>query len=619
MVDDDRDFAESLAELLRLEGYAVAVAHDPAQALAAAAATVPAVALLDVRLGTGNGVDLLHALHARQPDLVAVMVTAYATLEASVEALKAGAYDYLRKPFLPEDLLATLSRCLERRRLHAERRQAVEDLARSEQRLRQVVENSPSAIALKDLAGSYLLANERFAAWFGRAPAQGEPEGMGDAAVAGHGRAITAEVDLDLPGTGTRHLLVTRFPVLDAAGQAVGIGTIGTDVTERHQAEERLRQAQRMEALGRLTGGVAHDFNNLLAVVLGNLRLIEEQCRARPDLLEMIEDALEATRSGVELTGRLLAFGRRQPLQPEVTDLREQVLSTARLLGRTLGERITIRLELAADPGLIHVDRSQLEAGLLNLALNARDAMPEGGELTLAVGEVELATAGTCADHAIAPGHYLALTVADTGHGMTAELLQRAVQPFFTTKAAGAGSGLGLSMVDGFVHQSGGHLRIASTPGRGTAVTLLFPLLARAAAPAGARPAPAALTPDAHGERILLVEDQPRVRQLLKRQLARLGYAVVEAADAAAALDRLAEARIDLLLTDIVLPGGIDGVRLAELALAHRPDLALVLTTGYAAPALTAGHGLPAAPILRKPFDQDELAKVLRQALAGRA
>ena len=757
VVDDDQDFAESLAELLRLEGHSVAVAHDREQALRSATERTPAVALLDVRLGTGNGVDLLRALHARHPELIAVMVTAYATVEASVEALQAGAYDYLRKPFLTDDLLATLARCLERRRLYAERQQAVaalqlrnrelealnarlarvlgtlgelsrapssehavhrllgvltieleadgaalyrfregalrravstgaampegldwptaiqsaqlaipvengddgvtaavalrrvaatpfsrqdreigeilasfgaevmraarakEDLARSEQRLRDVVENSPSAIALKDLQGSYLLANERFAEWFGADRQGSEPEGMADATVVGLGRAMTGEVDLTLGAGGPRRLLVTRFPVLDSAGQPVGIGTIGTDVTERHEAEERLRLAQRMEALGRLTGGVAHDFNNLLAVVLGNLMLVEEQCRSRPDLLEMIEDALDATRSGVELTSRLLAFGRRQPLHPELTDIREQVLATSRLLGRTLGERISIGLELTPDAGRAHVDRSQLEASLLNLALNARDAMPDGGALTIAVREVELGAGSACADHAIEPGRYVALTVSDTGQGMGEEVRQRAVQPFFTTKPAGAGSGLGLSMAYGFVHQSGGHLAIDSTPGRGTAVTLYFPLASAGATSAPHRVPPVASVPAAHGECILVVEDQPKVRVLLRRQLRRLGYAVIDVADARAALERLAEPRIELLLTDIVLPGDMDGVRLGEEALARRPDLALVLCTGYAEGSLATRSGaLARAPVLRKPFASDELARTLRRALDDR-
>ena len=794
IVEDDRDFAASLAGLLRLEGFAVEIAHTADEALRSVAARLPSVALIDVRLGTESGIDLVRALHERDRDLIAVVMTAYTSIEATIGALQAGAYDYLQKPFHADELLATLDRCLERSRLLEERERAaaalkarnreleelnarlarvlaslgelsragsaalakvclleavarelradgsafyqredrslrrevgshagyapllplppppgsllaevmagprpaeagdeaaaglvapaacvlalpvvdggaaggaatvvgmvlahraagprftrqdleigqilvsfgaevlraahaVESLARSEERLRQIVQNLPSAIAFKDLGGSYLLANDRFAAWFGPGGTPAEPEGMTDEAVIRLGRAVTGEVEAGPLGDDAarrRRLLVTRFPVLDGARQRpLGIGTIGTDVTERHEAEERLRQAQRMEAVGRLTGGVAHDFNNLLAVVLGNLRLIEEECRQdRPDLLELIEDALGATRSGVELTGRLLAFARGQSLHPEVTDVREQVLSVARLLERTLGERIAIRLTLAADPRHANVDRSQLEASLLNLAINARDAMPEGGELGIAVRDVLLGPEAARADPEARPGRYVALAISDTGHGMTPDVRQRAAQPFFTTKPAGAGSGLGLSMVDGFVRQSGGHLEIASEPGRGTEVTLYFPAVAPAAEPAMRRPSPAPPPPIGRGERLLLVEDQPRVRLLLKRQLMRLGYEIADVADARAALARLAEASFDLLLTDIVLPGDLSGLQLAEAALGRDPVLAIVLITGYAAEAVGDRAGpLAAASILRKPVEPDTLARALRTALDRR-
>jgi signal transduction histidine kinase/ActR/RegA family two-component response regulator len=506
-------------------------------------------------------------------------------------------------------------------------------LARSEERLRYVVNNSPSAISLTDLQGLPLLSNERFLEWFADigpggaigdgGKASGRPadnvDALSDRAVIGLGRPITREIEL-APGGGTpRRLLVTRFPVFDGAGQPIGVGTIGTDVTDRFLAEERLRHAQRMEAMGQLTGGVAHDFNNLLAVVLGNLRLIEEGSRDRPDLLELIEDALDATRSGVELTRRLLAFGRAQPLHPEVTDIRELVLTTSRLLGRTLGEEITIRLALARDLWSVQIDRSQLEASLLNLAINARDAIVGNGTLDLAVRNVMLDAADVWADPEAKPGRYVALSVTDDGVGMSADARQRAIQPFFTTKPAGQGSGLGLSMVYGFVRQSDGHLTIESELGRGTTVTLYFPATPATAVDAG--PRAATTVPGGRGERVLLVEDQPQVRLLLKRQLTRLGYVVTEAPDARSALARLAEAPdVDVLLTDVVLPGEMNGVQLSEAALARLPRLGVILTTGYAADVLVKRSGpATAAAILPKPVDSDVLARSLRTVLERRA
>lgn len=744
LVDDDRDFADSLAGLLRLEGYEVAVAYGFEEALEETARRPAAVALVDIRLGLRDGVELVGYLHRLEPELVMVMVTAYASIEATIGALKAGAYDFLRKPFHTGELLATLERCFERRRLRRERAQALaiatarnrelealnarlahaltsaramaaadsaeaaglallaavardlgldhaalylrqgdglrlrettgpgyapalpwplpeaeaalalpladaqgepygavlgqvtagrrlgrqdlelarilasfavevmraaqagEDLARSEERLRQIVRHSPSAIALADRAGRRLLANERFTTWF----PEGVPEG-GEALPEAGGRLLETEG----PGGG-RRFLVTRFPVLGGTQQPIGIGTIATDVTELHRAQERLRQAQRMEAIGQIAGGVAHDFNNLLAVVFGNLRLIEEGVQDRPELLELVEDALDAARSGVELTGRLLAFGRGQPLQPEPTDIAELALGFSRLLRRALGEGIAI--ELALEPGLwpVRVDRHQLEASLLNLAINARDAMPGGGQLRIAARNARFDASEPLPDPEARPGRYVALSVADTGCGMAPEVRERAIQPFFTTKPAGAGSGLGLSMAYGFVKQSGGHLEIASEPGRGTTVTLLFPAATGAAARAGATAPADAPAPTGRGERVLLVEDQPQVRLLVRRQLLRLGYEVVEAADAAEALASLAEAEgIAALLTDIVLPGGRDGVELAGVALAARPSLAVVFTTGYAA--TLAGHPGPlaTAPVLRKPVEPDQLARALRAAI----
>jgi signal transduction histidine kinase len=500
LVDDDHDFADSLANLLRLEGCEAVVAYGFDEALEALGHDPPAVALVDIRLGRRDGVELVRELHAREPELTAVMMTAYASIETTIRALQAGAYDYLRKPFHAGELLATLARCFEHRRLRRERAQAREELARS---------------------------------------------------------------------------------------------------------EERLRQAQRMEAVGRIAGGVAHDFNNLLAVVLGNLRLIEEEVRDRPDLLELVGDALDATRSGVELTGRLLAFGRRQPLHPEPIDIAELALGFSRLLRRGLGEEVVIALDLAPDLWTVRVDRHQLETSLLNLAVNARDAMPGGGCLRIAARNAPPGESG---------GRRVALAVGDTGTGMVPEVRERATEPFFTTKPAG--SGLGLFMVQGFVEQSGGRLEILSEPGRGTTVTLLFPAAAEAARPTAADPTDVA-APSGRGERVLLVEDQPRVRLLVRRQLARMGYGVLEAPDAATALRYLAEGEaVAALLTDIVLPGGMNGVELAEAALSARPGLGVVFTTGYAADLLLDRAGpLAAAPVLRKPVEPERLAGALRAAI----
>ncbi len=616
LLDDDRDFADSLAELLRLEGYHVVVAYHQDDALAKITEEPPAVVLIDLRLDTASGISVVQRLHAERPDILTVIITAYASIETSIEAMQAGAYDYLRKPVHTSELLSTLERCFERRRLAAEREAALVQLARSEERLRRLIEHSPSAIGFEDIEGRMLLWNERLRQLF---PTSGYGIGITTAAedaTVRAGETVGREIELGPPHD-LQRVMVTRFPVFGESEQPIGIGTIATDVTERRRTEERLRQAQRLETLGRLTGGVAHDFNNLLAVVLGNLRLLEEELADRPDLLEMVREGIEATLDGSELTGRLLAIGQSQELKPEVTDVNELLSGMVRMLRRVLGESIEIDLTLGPQLWNIRIDRSRLEGCLLNLAINSRDAMIGGGRLILAARNkvVEDAAAEPCASGA-ATTSYVELTVRDTGVGMPPEIRERALQPFFTTKPSGQGGGLGLSIVHGFVAQSGGHLEIASVVGEGTTVTLRF-LRCDEETDQAATVAPAEHVPTAEGEHILVVEDQHSLRRWLCRQLRRFGYEVHEAADAKAALRELEGAdRIDLVLTDVVLPGEGGGLAVCRAAQQRRPALALVLMTGHAAGILQGIEvDLAAIPVLRKPIEPEVLSRTLRAAL----
>ncbi|MBB6464997.1 signal transduction histidine kinase [Aminobacter lissarensis] len=363
IVDDDEDFAASLAGLLELEGYQPIVAHDPLSAQRALALNQPAVALVDVRLGVGNGVELVRAFRQQSPDLVCLMVTAYASVETAVEALQAGAYDYLCKPFYSADLLATLERCFERTRLMEEKR---------------------------------LVA-------------------------------------------------------------------------------ERLGQMQRIEAMGQLTGGIAHDFNNILAVLLGNLHWLQEHVRTEPQLAQMVNDALEAVKAGTDLTTRLLNFGRQGGGDTVRVDLGEALPDLMRVLSRTLDDKISLSLELADDLHDVEVHPTQLETSLLNLALNARDAMPDGGKLRFEACNFVVRPDDARVASGLLPGQYVVISVVDTGHGMPVAVRRRALEPLFSTKPAGKGSGLGLPMVDGFVRQSGGRLGISSKPDEGTRINLYLP------------------------------------------------------------------------------------------------------------------------------------------------
>lgn len=351
---------------------------------------------------------------------------------------------------------------------------------------------------------------------------------------------------------------------------------IGRDISDRDAVEQRLRQAQRMDAVGQLTGGMAHDFNNLLGIIVANLDLMRDSARLDAEQREILADAVDAALRGADLTRRLLAFARRQPLQPERVGINDLVSSIVGLLARTLGERIPIQVNLAAGLWPVLVDPAQLESSLVNLATNARDAMPNGGALMIATANRVLDGEYAAGHAELTPGDYVMIEVSDTGAGIPPEIMTRVFEPFFTTKEPGKGTGLGLSMVFGFVKQSGGHINVYSEPGKGTTFRLYLP---RAKAHATNPEQSQTLPVGGGSETILVVEDNEGIRRVVNRQLTRLGYRVLEAEDAAAALDVLDTEEIALLFTDIVMPGAMDGVELARAAMARWPGLKVVLTS----------------------------------------
>jgi signal transduction histidine kinase/CheY-like chemotaxis protein len=395
---------------------------------------------------------------------------------------------------------------------------------------------------------------------------------------------------------------------------------VETEVEQRMQAESALRQSQKMEAIGQLTGGIAHDFNNLLHVMLSSLELIKRHLSERPpriDLGPLLDAALRNAERAVTLTRQLLAFSRRQPLSPRILDVNRLVSGMSQLLRRTLGEGIKLETVLAGGLWPVSADPNQLESAILNLAINARDAMPGGGKLT-----IETANTALDEDYArhhgdISAGQYAMIAVTDTGAGMAPDVVAKAFDPFFTTKGVGKGTGLGLSQVYGYIKQSGGHVKIYSEPGEGTTIRLYLPRTAEALAdelgPALAEPQ------GGRGERILLVEDDEDVRAATVTMLKGLNYVVSEAATGEAALRLLeAEPEFDLLFTDVGLPGGLNGRQLADRARERRPALKLLFTTGYARNAIIhEGRLDPGVELLTKPFTSVTLAAKLRRVLGG--
>ena len=387
-----------------------------------------------------------------------------------------------------------------------------------------------------------------------------------------------------------------------------------TSPTSR-ETEHKLLQSQKLDAIGKLTGGVAHDFNNMLTVITGTTETLVTSLKDQPALqktAELIDQAAERCR---ELIQHLLAFARRQPLQPRNVDVNGTVLDIAKLLRPTLGEQIEVNSILEQEVATAHIDASQLANSLLNMAINARDAMPNGGKLLLETRNVVLDEAYAQANPDVRPGPYVMLAVSDTGTGMSPEVLDQVFEPFFTTKEVGKGSGLGLSMVYGFVKQSGGHVRIYSEVGHGTTIKLYLP-----PARGQAEAAPGAAAPLARGtETIMVVEDDALVRNFVTTQLQSLGYKTVAAANGPAALNLIEGGQaFDLLFTDVIMPGGMSGRELAEKATTLRPGIKVLYTSGYTDNAIVhQGRLDPGVLLLTKPYRKSQLAEMVHRAMNG--
>ena len=401
------------------------------------------------------------------------------------------------------------------------------------------------------------------------------------------------------------------------------------DVTERKTINDRLQRAQKMDAVGQLTGGIAHDFNNLLTIIIGNLQLLEGKIGSEEKSNKRLSEAVDAARKGSDLTRQLLAFARKQDLEPRDTPVNEMVKGMESLISRTIGENIELKVDvMKGDPRSL-IDPSQLESAILNLSINARDAMPNGGKLTIETQPAYLDREYAALNPDVAPGHYVMVAVSDSGEGMSQEVLDKVFQPFFTTKPAGKGNGLGLAMVYGFIKQSGGHISIYSEVGHGTSVKMYLPRRMRPGetdAPAAVAPAApeatASETPAApvvaRKPKILVVEDQEAVRAVACGFLEDFGYDIVEAGDGFEALSRLQEHDdIDLMFSDVVMPGGMNGFDLAQAAQSMKPTLKIVHTSGYPKGAMVHQDEprFKEGFIIMKPYRREDLQKIIKDAL----
>ena len=502
-------------------------------------------------------------------------------------------------------------------------------LSHSELRLRQITDTIPAHVGYFDRDWVFRYGNRRYAQWFGTSS-----EGMKDRPIlevigphvfaqvedkvrrALAGEEVIYEYSMPGPGGETLFTRSTLVPDFGPDGEVIGCYVHAVDITEQRRTQGALAQAQKMEAIGQLTGGLAHDFNNMLTVVMGNLQGLVDALGDHPAVAEYVEPALAAAEGGAGLIRRLLAFSRQQPIAPVVVEVNELVLDMARMIRRSLPSTITVSTASRDVDLRALVDPNQLESALLNLALNARDAMPNGGELRIEC-SLECIEGAAATDLELPPGCYVQITVADNGTGMDGATLARVFEPFFTTKKFGLGSGLGMAMVYGFIKQSGGGVRIRSRQAVGTTVSLLLPQAPRAAA-AGepALLASVARLRPLEGRLVLLVEDDDKVRDVVRKQLSALGCAVLEAESGHEAADMVENIpAIAIVLSDIVMPGGMDGRALARFVRRFRPELPVVLMSGYADKAAT-GLEDSALPVLAKPFTQELLLEALHAAIA---
>ncbi len=513
-------------------------------------------------------------------------------------------------------LYAVLRRRLEA--MESSRRQ----VEASERRFAAFMDNLPVAAFLRDRHGRYVYANRywveqlaRGAPWLGKTPQDFFDAGVVRLADEDHARILAGEplaervLSLCIGGE-NRTLLVRRFPV--PAGDELLVGAFAVDITEQRRLEEHLRQAARMEAIGLLASGVAHDFNNLLTVITGYARILGERNAPPGDLARAAAEIRRACERASELVSQLLLFSRRQNIPPIPFDLNTAIESLVSMVEKFLGGKIHLRLSLDHGIPTLYADRWQVEQILLNLIVNARDAMPEGGAIEIATRSLEVRDPQEASRHGLAPGRYIRLSVRDEGHGMDEETRSRIFEPFFTTKAPGQGTGLGLTSVLGIVQSLGGSIRVESAPGAGAKFEIDLP--AGAAGPS-ARPAEAA---DTESRRILLVEDDDAVRLLTRQLLEHFGYEVADAASAARALEMFASADspFRLVITDVSMPE-MDGIELVRRLRQIDASLRVLFFTGYSEELSRFPAGLHSARVLAKPFSAEALASAVSRAMEG--
>ena len=615
VVDDDAQMLRTITDILRVNGYDPSTAPTGESALEQAGNpnTPVAVALIDLSLPDIDGIDLVTKLRAISDLTEVVILTGNASVDSAVRAMREKSYDYLIKPVHPDRLLATLERAGER----SERRRAEAGRHESEERLRQIFEHVSDALFIADDAGKILDANPAACTLTGLT--------LEELRLIPLSVALPESVDVagarPQPGRGVQRRRQggpdqNRVLNIDAAVFAPGVLVYTVrDLTNQTRLEEQLAQSQKMDAVGQLAGGVAHDFNNLLTVIMSYSSLLlgdlEESDPRRNDVQEITDAASRAT----GLTRQLLAFSRKQFLEPRVISLNTVVTGVEKLLRRLIGDDIELATTLEESVHTINADPGQLEQVLINLAVNSRDAMPDGGRIHITTANTRLSAEHDGRQLSAAPGEYVMLAVSDTGAGMTREVQQRVFEPFFTTKGLGKGTGLGLSTVYGIVKQSGGDLWIYSEPGKGTTFKVYFPRALDSDAEVPFKEE-VQVAPRGH-ETVLVVEDDPALRALSMRVLEANGYTVLLARNGleALAIANGHDGHIDIIATDVVMPK-MNGRPLVEKLLETRAEMRVLFMSGYTDDEVMRRGVIDGrTAFLQKPFTPAQFAKKVRDVL----
>lgn len=597
----------------------------------------PEVIITDYRMPRFNGLEALKLAQEKIPLTPVIIMTGAINEDTAVDCMKAGAANYVIKEHLKR-LSQAVVHAIEEKRVLQERYEAEQALRESEERYRTLVHTLPDALVLADMEGNIIYESPSALRLFGW---DLEKDAVGRNFLdwihpGDHAKILdaiqTLRSGLNLRGQELLFLKkdkstfwgeLSASGTRDAQGAVTGFLALIRDISDRKQSEEekaqlqaQLLQSQKMDSIGRLAGGVAHDFNNMLSVILGYSELIQTQLNANDPIRNDVEQIEKAGRRAKDITQQLLAFSRKQIIEPTIIDLNERIHSIRKSLGRLIGEDISLEFSPGPDLRKIRFDHSQLDQILINLAANARDAMPQGGRLKIETSNVFLDEA-FCREHlGFAAGDYVVLTVADNGIGMDRETLAHAFEPFFTTKAIGKGTGLGLATVYGIVAQGGGFIEAESEPGRGSLFRIYFPSITENAF---ADPAQKGFTICSGAGNILVVEDDNLVRRMTVALLKSIGYKVHEAASARDALQYCEEGdnAVDLLITDVVMPE-LSGAELRDRIQAVRPGLRVLFISGYASD-VVAHHGIKdeGANFIRKPFTMNELAKAVQNILPG--